>query len=375
MRLPNPALVAATVAATLAVAVCFALPTSVPGASRPFVHGADVSFASEVENGGGAYRIAGDAGDLFALLADHGVDTVRLRVWHSPAPGAGHRDDVLRLARRAVDAGSAVFLDLHYSDTWADPGQQTKPAAWANLPVSILADSVRAYTRATLECFAAQGTPPVLVQLGNEITPGVLWDEGRVGGRFDTPGQWAQLAMLFRAAADGVADAFPEGARPEIVLHLDRGGDNAGARAFLDRALAAGMEFVVLGLSYYPGWHGSLEDLESNIDDVATRYGKDILIVETGYPWTLDFQDSMHNLVGLSDQLLAGYPATPEGQSAFLRRVRHIVQEVPDGRGRGVIWWAPEWIASPGFGSAWENVALFDGQGNALPALHELGAP
>ncbi|MBC8423661.1 glycosyl hydrolase 53 family protein, partial [bacterium] len=241
--------------------------------------GADISFLPKIEDHGGVYTDGGAPGDLFAILADHGVNLIRLRLWHTPAEGYCDLDDTLAMALRAHALGQDVLLDFHYSDTWADPAHQTKPAAWAALPFAALVDSVRVRTRDVLLALRAQGTPPALVQLGNEITPGMLWDDGRVGGSYDTPEQWAQLAQLLTAARDGVDEAFAPDPGPRIMIHSDRGGDNGGCRWFFGNLLAQGFDFDVIGLSYYPWWHGTLADLEYNLDDLAVRYGKDIMVV------------------------------------------------------------------------------------------------
>lgn len=340
-----------------------------PVCADAFIRGADVSFLPAVEAGGGVFREHGQPTDCLTILKTRGVTTARLRVWHAPSDGHSGLAEVLTLAARARAAGMDLLLDLHYSDTWADPGQQVKPAAWASLPFPVLCDSVRTYTRDVLTTFKVQGLAPAIIQLGNEITAGMLWDDGRVGRPFDTPMQWANLAGLLEAACEGVADAFPTGPRPEVMIHIDRGGDNAGARRFLDSLTSRGVSFDLIGLSYYPWWHGSLADLEANLADLALRYGKDIIVVETAYPWTLGWFDGTHNPVGLPEQLLPGYTATPEGQRAFLATVLATVRATPGGRGRGVFWWEPEWIAAPGLGSSWENLALFDEHGQALPAL------
>ena len=334
-----------------------------------FIHGTDVSCLPQVEAGGGVFRDDGDPTDCLTILKAHGVNTARLRLWHAPGDGHSGLPEVLALAARAQAAGLDLLLDLHYSDTWADPGHQAKPAAWASLPLPALRDSVRAYTREVMIAFRSQGLSPAIVQLGNEITVGLLWDDGRVGGSFDTPAQWENLAGLLQAAASGVAEAFPTGPRPEVMIHIDRGGDNAGARWFLDHLMSRGVAFDLIGLSYYPWWHGSLADLEANLADLAPRYSKDIIVVETAYPWTLGWFDDMHNPVGLPEQLLPGYPATPRGQADFLNAVLALVRAAPGGHGRGVFWWEPEWIAAPGLGSSWENLTLFDEQGQVLPAL------
>ena len=346
---------------------------SMPGLARPLWRGGDVSFLPRVEAGGGTFRDGSREADLLELLRDKGLDTIRLRLWYAPQDGHSGLPEVLALARRAQQAQLRILLDLHYSDTWADPGHQQKPAAWQGLTFSDLCDSVQTYTADVLRAFSAQGTPPAMVQLGNEITGGLLWDDGRVGGAHDTPLQWDRLAGLLSAATRAVTEVMPAPVRPEIMIHLDRGGDNAGCRWFLDHVLERGVEFDAIGLSYYPWWHGDLAALGGNLDDLARRYGKDVLVVETAYPWTLGWHDHVHNLVGQAGQLLPGCPATPRGQALFLGELLAVVEAVPEGRGRGVIWWSPGWLSCEGAGSSWENLTLFDFTGNALPALKVLG--
>ncbi|MEL7361962.1 MAG: glycosyl hydrolase 53 family protein [Bacteroidota bacterium] len=328
---------------------------------------ADLSFEDEVLAGGGQYN----GGTAMAQLAEAGLNTVRLRLWHTPERGRDDLTDVLDAAARAEALGLDVLLALHYSDTWADPGQQTKPAAWASLSPNLLADSVYAYTRAVLTALRDQGTPPRYVQLGNEVTGGMLWDTGRVGGTFDTPTQWAQLATLLASSRAAVRDAL--GDEVTVVVHIDRGGDLAGATWFFDRLRPLFDDFDVIGLSYYPWWHGDLNAFSATLDGLAARYGLPLFVAETAYPWTLSFVDDTNNLVGLPEQVLPGSPATPEGQADFLAAVNGHVAAVADGGGLGVCYWAPDWIAAPDFGSAWENVALFDVQGHLLPAAAVLG--
>ena len=339
-----------------------------------FQRGVDISFLPQVEQGGGVFRQDGVPEDLFFILQSQGLNTIRLRLWHTPLTGHSGLPETLFLAERAKAADMDILLDFHYSDIWGDPGSQGKPRAWDSLSISVLADSMRAYTRDVLSVMIARDVAPSMVQLGNEITAGILWDDGRVAGPYNTPEQWSQLNSLLLAASEGVAEAFSGLQAPEIMIHVDRGADNAGARWFFDNLLAQGFDFDVIGLSYYPWWHGPLEFFEQNLNDLATRYGKDLVVVETAYPWTLAWFDGMHNLVGMPEHQLPGYPATPEGQKLFLETIMNMVAAVPNSRGRGVFYWAPEWIAAPGFGSAWENVALFDDQGSALPALEAFQA-
>lgn len=340
-----------------------------PASGADFMLGADVSFLPQVELGGGVFRQDGVPQEFFSILKSHGLNTIRLRLWHSPADGHSGLAETLAQAERAKGMGFDILLDFHYSDTWADPAHQTKPSAWSSLCMNALADSITAYTRDVLMAFNYRGVSPTMVQLGNEITQGMLWNEGLVGGPFDTPRQWSQLATLLTAATEGVHAAFPVGPTPEIMIHLDSGGNNDACRWYFNHLVDEDVAFDIIGLSYYPWWHGSLDDLENNLNDLAVRYGKDLVVVETAYPWTLGWFDDTHNLVGLQEHLLSGYDASPQGQRLFLERLHEMMVAVPSDRGRGVFWWAPEWVAAPAFGSAWENLTLFDDQGNALPAL------
>ncbi len=356
MTLLRPACVRPAVAVALA-----ALLAAPAGAGRPVI-GADLSSLPRVEAGGGVFRVRGDTVNAMVALRDAGLDAVRLRVWHSPAGGECGPAATVGMAKRAHALGLRVMLDLHYSDTWADPGKQTPPAAWRGLPPATLADSVRAWTRDVLANCVAAGAPPEWVQLGNEVDAGMLWDAGRLGaGGANADG----FAALLRAAAEGAREGAPHVRR---IVHFSRGGDAAASAAFFGRLVRLGVPFEIAGLSYYPWWHGSLADLERNLDALARSLGRDVMVVETAHPWTLRAFDSTHNPVGEPRQVGA-WPATPRGQATFARAVRGAVAGVPGGRGAGVFWWEPAWIAAPGYGSPWENCALFDSAGAALPAL------
>ena len=361
------------------LAVVFALflagPRIQAASAQSYAIGADVSFLGKCEQDGVVFKENGKSKDVLETLRGHHYNWVRLRIFHDPSVGDWHLPNdlayTLRLARRARSKGFHVLLDLHYSDTWADPGKQYVPAAWAGLPAAALEDSVYRYTRDVVAALAAQGTPPDLVQLGNEITGGMLWDQGRVGGVYDTPEQWQRLGALLKAATRGARESAP-GAR--VMLHIDCGGDAATSQWFFDHVLAEGVAFDVIGLSYYPWWHGTLESLSQNLAALANRYDRDLFVVETSYPWTLENLDAQGNIVGLPGQLLPGFAATPVGQAAFLRRLVEVVSATPRSHGRGVFTWAPDWVSAPGMGSGGENLALFDGSGRLLPGADALAA-
>jgi arabinogalactan endo-1,4-beta-galactosidase len=346
--------------------------TASHGQLPAFVRGVDLSFLPQLEAQGVVFRSNGAAGELLEMLGSNGVNCVRLRLWHSPENGWSNLSNTIDMARRVKDAGMALLLDIHYSDTWADPGQQSKPAAWASLSYNDLLVEVRDYTANVLTTLSAQGVLPDGVQVGNEITAGFLWNEGRIGGNYHT--NWFRFAELLKAGIAGVTNSLAPGDNVSIILHIDRGGDNARCRSFFDNIIAYEVPFDMLGLSYYPWWHGTLQDFAANVNDLAIRYDKDIVILETAYPWTLEWSDLTHNVIGLPSQLEPGFPAEPLGQMEFICAVRNITAAIPDQHGRGLFYWAPDYVAVEGVGSSWENLALFDFQTNLLRGASSFAA-
>jgi len=342
---------------------------SLQNSDSAFVKGADVSFIPQIEDLGGVYQENGVPEDPLIILKRHGINYIRLKLWHSPTDGYNNLKNILMMAKRIKANEMKLLLNFHYSDTWADPGKQYKPAAWDGLDFDVLKDSVYTYTKTVIQALNAQQTLPDMVQIGNEITPGMLWNDGRVGGAYNTSQQWSNLGELINSAIQGIRESCDAGDSVRIMIHIDRGGDNGGCRWYFDNLLDEGVEFDVIGLSFYPWWHGTLDDVQSNLNDLATRYGKDIIIVETAYPWTLQWFDSHGNIVGSSDQLHSGYPATVDGQAAFLRDLIKIVRNVPNQKGLGLFYWAPEYISVEPIGSPWENNALFDFYGNVLSSI------
>ncbi|MBD3347792.1 MAG: hypothetical protein GF400_01195 [Candidatus Eisenbacteria bacterium] len=332
--------------------------------------GADLSFLPRLLSLGAVYRVDGLQVQPLEAFREHGYGTVRLRLWHTPDEPWHGLDATVAHAVDAAEAGHEIMLDFHYSDTWADPGHQEKPAAWVGLPFSALVDSVYAYTNAAMVRFRDEGVIPSYVQLGNEISQGMLWDDGRVGGAWDTPEQWSNLGALLDAGVAAVRDSIPEAQWPGIVVHVDNGGSNGLCRWFFDNLADEGVSFDAIGVSFYPWWHGTLWNLRDNLRDLANVYGKELLVVETAYPWTLEGNDETGNFVDSADDLHPGYDATPAGQAAFLRDLLAIVEGAPGALGRGVIYWEPGYLTVPGGpGNPYENLTLFDFDGDALPGL------
>jgi len=335
--------------------------TALPG----FVTGADVSSLPACERAGATHA---GAREPLAMLREHGARLVRVRVWHTPGDAAPESSPAgaIALAQRAHAAGLAVMLCLHYSDTWADPGKQLPPRAWAALPSRALEDSVRAWTRAMVGDCVRAGVTPQLVQVGNEITHGLLWPTGRLGGADPRAARLA-CARLLRAAMRGVREASP---RTRVALHLDRGGDPAGAERWLAERWADGVRPDVLALSYYPWWHGPLDSLTATLTRLR-RFERPVLIAETAHPWTLGHQDATHNVVGEPWRDPDGFGATPQGQRAFLLALSARLRA--QSHAMGWLYWEPLEVSRPTRGSAWENCSLIDSTGVWLPGWAAFG--
>jgi arabinogalactan endo-1,4-beta-galactosidase len=343
--------------------------TFAPGSTGTSVHGADISSLAKSEAKGGVYRTAsGTAGDAVTILRDAGMNYARLKVWVDPADGYNTRTQVLALAKRIKAAGMKLLVDFHYSDSWADPGKQTKPAAWANHSYSRLKTDVYSHTYDVLNALKAQGTTADMVQIGNEINGGMLWSEGSTSN-------FPQLAGLLNSGYDA-AKAVSSATR--VALHLADAGDDGTVRWWFDNATTYGVKYDVIGLSYYGYWHGSLAAAQATLDDTASRYGKPVFIAETAYPFRLDSDDALTNQIDTTGELVAGYPATVAGQTRWMNDVASIVEAVPGGRGLGVFSWEATWTAVSGngwdpadttSGNGWENQALFGYDDRALASM------
>jgi arabinogalactan endo-1,4-beta-galactosidase len=273
------------------------------------------------------------------------------------------------MAKRIAAAGMQLVIDFHYSDTWADPGHQTTPAAWTSLDHAHLVNEVYQYTEAFISGLVAQGTPPMAVQIGNEITNGMLWPDGYLDG---TSGQWQNFADLVNAGIAGVRAA--QGSRYiSVMIHIDRGGDNAGAESFFDNLIAYGVQFDVIGLSYYVWWQGPISDMESNTWALALRYVKPIVIAETMYPSTLNLVGDWSRWVTEDSQIDSRFPASAAGQGSYVESVMSTIADLPMGLGLGTLYWAPEGIDDPVNTQPFDNLVLFDFYGNELSSMEAMG--
>jgi arabinogalactan endo-1,4-beta-galactosidase len=338
--------------------------------SISFIRGVDISSAPQIEDAGGQYRDSGKVKDVLDIFKEYGVNYVRLRLWNAPSDGYCGLTKTLDFAKRIKEKGFRLLLDIHYSDSWADPGQQTKPSAWTLLPYNILEDSVYQYTKDVINALKNQGTIPEMVQIGNEITNGMLWPDGKNTGSTDA---WTKFADLVKKGIQGVRDASDTN-QVRIIIHIDKGGDNQTSRWFFDNLLQQGVQFDIIGLSYYPWWHGTFTQLRDNINDLSVRYNKNILIVETAYPWTSQTLNDGYNNVGFdTTNLPQGYPVSFQGQKDYLAYFKQLIKNSANGKCIGFFYWEPAYISVPPIGSPWENYTLFDFNGNAMNSIIELG--
>ncbi len=334
-----------------------------------FYRAMDLSFEPEIEAAQVKfYDENGNEIQMLPYVKSKGVNMIRLRLWHTPADGHSGLPEVLDYAKRIGDQDMKLLLDIHYSDTWADPAQQSLPAAWQGLAFTALKDSVYSYTKNVLQKLDAQGTLPAIVQIGNETNAGFLWDFGRVGGTFNN--NWPAYATLVNSAIHAIKEVT-DSSSVQIMLHLS--GFNS-IEWFFDNAISSGIDFDIIGISYYSIWHGNdMNVVKNELVKIASTYSKKILIAETGYPWTLGWNDWTNNTYGLEDQLIPDYPATPDGQKAYLLKLSQIVKNLAGNQGIGFCYWAPDWVAFKGNqaanGSSWENVAIFDFDNKILPVI------
>jgi len=331
------------------------------------IMGADISSLGPIEAAGATFQDGGQAGDAIAIFRAKGHNTFRLRLFVDPSQTEVEVNDLdytIALASRIKASGAKFLLDLHYSDTWADPGHQTPPAAWAQLSFDSLENRVESYTSEVVGALRMAGAAPDIVQIGNEIDGGMLWPLGQVGGSSDTPEQWDRLTRLLKAGIRGVKAGLSPGDPVRIMLHYSQGGSASGTAWFFDHIEAHDVPYDLIGLSYYPWWHGSIAGLEANLEATALRYDRDILLTEMSYPWRAGGWEGMATY-----RWAMTWPISAKGQGRFLGDVMKVVAATPGNHGVGVLWWYPEAIEVPGlfiFGGG--SLALFDQAGNLLPA-------
>ncbi|MFY9151367.1 MAG: glycosyl hydrolase 53 family protein [Prolixibacteraceae bacterium] len=297
-----------------------------PATTKPTdkIIGADISFLPQIEARNYKFFENNQEIDALKLLKDHGFNYIRLRIFVNPEDERGYSPQqgfcglkpTLEMAKRINNAGLKLLLDFHYSDNWADPQKQIKPLAWDRLDFETLKDSVKTYTTRVLTAFKNQGTMPAMVQIGNEVNHGILWPEGHISHP-------DQLADLLKAGVEGVESVNNE---IPVMMHIALGGQHDESVFWLNNMIARGVRFDIIGISYYTRWHGTLNDLQSNLTDLVTRFNKPVNVVEYG---------------------------------DFKREVHDIVFNLPDEMGKGACIWEPLSARS----------GLFDRQGNTTTQI------
>lgn len=334
-----PSLLAKFIALTLLCACSKSTPqtTDMPPATPLFAKGADVSWVSEMEASGlSFYNNNGEQQNLFTILKNLGMNTVRLRVWVNPISKWNSLADVVEKALRAKDAGMEVLIDFHYSDTWADPGQQAIPAAWVNQDLATLKTSVYNHTTQVLNALKAVGVTPAWVQVGNEVNNGMLWPLGKASENM------AAFAQLVNEGYAAVKAIFP---KAKVIVHLSNGWDNEMYRWLFDGLKNNHVKWDVIGMSLYPApdnWMAFNRRCLANMEDMAARYETEVMVVETGMSWD-----------------------APEAANAFLADIIQKTKSVPGNKGIGVLYWEPEAYNN------WKGYTLgaFDNSGKPTKAL------
>jgi arabinogalactan endo-1,4-beta-galactosidase len=344
-----------------------------------FLAAVDFSDLAFFESKGITYKDGGQVQDGLQILKNHGINCVRLRLWTSSAAQAAsnpynyinNTTYTVPLAVRVKNAGLLFSLDFHYSDTWADPGHQAIPNAWTNLTFAQTVQEMYYYNSNTISIFAAAGAMPDFVQVGNEITDGMLFTPfsygGKLTGSYNTI--WSQCGQLMKAAVQGIQDAANAHGHPvpKIIVHIDRGGDWATTEWFFDNLNYQGVPYDIIGESYYPFYQGSPTNLNICLSNAAIRYGKPIIVAEDAFPYTNTCPSSWLTQ-------LFGYPPTPAGQVSFVANVGQIIRNVPNNLGYGFFYWGTEYQVVNGVNEAGFNTAsFFDQNGNLLPVANTVG--
>ncbi|GAA1269439.1 glycosyl hydrolase 53 family protein [Sphaerisporangium rubeum] len=352
--------------AALTVLAAAVLPAATPAhAATPLsMLGADVSTLQRALDLGARYYDAnGNQRDPLDILKSVGVNYVRLRVWNSPRSGYNNKSKVLAFARTVKAKGLKLLVDFHYSDTWADPGKQYKPAEWSSHGIGQLQSDVYNYTYDVCNSLKAQGTTPDSVQIGNEINTGMLWNDGKV-----VNSDFTNLSLLLKAGYNATK-ACNSGT--QVMIHTALADNLTAARWFYDGIRAKGVPWDITALSYYCMWHGTLSNLSGVISDLRSRYGKPLVIAETAYPFTAGNADSTPNAVTTG---CSGYGLTWQGQGSQFAAVQNTARNAG---AIGVFYWEPTWYAVPGngwdpadingSGDGWDNMAIFNWTGQINP--------
>lgn len=360
--------------------------------------GIDPSSYFEEMEAGAKYFYDGKEVEPLKLFNEKGVKLARARIWNDPynekgEPYLGGTTDLknfIKLAKLLQSKGYDILVDFHYSDFWADPGRQLAPKAWKDMTFEEVEKALYEFTKDSLLKSKAEGIKISYAQIGNEITNGMCWPFGKLNDKQMPRSGYENLSRLLKAGIKAAREVYPE---IKILIHLEKSYDQVIYREYFDNIIKNGVDFDIIGMSYYQHWHGNFKDFFANVDMLHERYKKPIIIVETGYAWTLEdyIADGQGHLVVGSDSSYGIFtnleePLTREGQANFVRRLKNLAKEHDI---LGIIYWEPCWIpgkntcrASPAaqsyineriisYRNEWSNQCLFDYKGVALPAFEE----
>lgn len=329
-----------------------------PAETNTFISAVDISNYPVIRTSNPIfYDSDGSSKDFITILKSKGINTIRLKLWVSPSDGHSGLNEVKQFSEELKKKDFKIWLTLHYSDTWADPGQQQLPYQWQDISYSALKDSVFNYTKKVVTQLQ-----PDYIQIGNEINSGFLHPHGNI----------SNIKNFIELLQKGILAVRENSGNTKIILHY-AGIENA--EWFF--ANLTTLDYDIIGLSYYPIWHGkSLENLKTVMTNLSETYHKDVVIAETAYPFTLNWNDWTNNLAGLENQLiLPDFPASEKGQKDFVKSICKLTKEIPNSKGIGFCYWGAELIAWNGNqstnGSPWENQAIFDFQNKVLPVSEE----
>ena len=342
-----------------------------------FIKGADISSLEAVEDYGGTfYDFDGNKTDAIEFLMENGCNYFRLRVWNNPTKSFDAGDycspeHTIEMAKRIKKAGGCYLLDFHYSDWWADPKNQSVPEEWKGMSKEEMIQAVYDFTTEVLTELEKADAYPDMVQIGNEIRNGMLWNYGST----DSP---ETLAALINSGIAAVRDTTPEGHETKIMIHVQDGGYVGETEEFFAMLEKNGVtDYDIVGLSYYPYWHGTFADLKENINNIYSKFGKEVVVAETAYPFTNENADNKRNLVTNEELKTVGFDASVENQKLMFELVMNIVADCEGGL--GVFYWEPTWLAvegagvAKGSGNEWENQTLFDFEGKPLESIKAFG--
>ncbi|KAI1338591.1 glycoside hydrolase family 53 protein [Xylariaceae sp. FL0016] len=325
--------------------------------------GVDWSSVAVEEASGISYTsTSGSTEPLESILATSGVNIVRQRVWVNPSDGNYNLDYNLKLAQRAQAAGLDVYLDLHFSDTWADPSHQTIPSGWPEA-INDLTYELYNYTKDVSNAFASAGITPSIISIGNEIRGGLLWPTGK----YD---QMYNIATLLHSAAWGIKDSDLS-TQPKIMIHLDNGWDWDTQEWFYSTVLGEGpletSDFDMMGVSYYPFYNSeaTLANLKTCLTNMASTWGKEIVVAETNWPTSCPSPEYSFP----SD--LTSIPFSAAGQTTFVQDVAAVVAGVSNGV--GLFYWEPAWVDNQALGSSCSSNTMFSYPGTELSSLDVFG--